>query len=104
MPIVNGKIPAIRDYLLTLWSLTAITGLVLITDYREFFNENQVQLISDFGMTIFITFPWWFWRSFKGVMYYRQHASLQSLHIASLVLTNIFTYACIGYVFRAIFA
>lgn len=80
-----------------------MSGLVLITDHRDLFSETQVSLISDFGMTIFLVFPWWSWRSFKGVMYYKQHVDLQFLHIASLLLTNIFTYAFLGYVFKAIF-
>lgn len=99
MPVVDKRMPAITDYILTIWTLVAAICLVLLKDYGQRLSDLQTSFFTYFGISVLITVPWWIWRSNKAIAYYIQHKPLTRVHLLSLYLTNIVAYGFALFVF-----
>lgn len=98
MPVVDKRMPAIQDYILTIWTLISAFVLVRAHDYGPYLSDSQDSLASYFAISVLFTTPWWIWRSFKATLYYKQHRPLGWSHLFSLVATNAIAYGFLLFV------
>lgn len=85
-PVVLGERPTARDWLLTFLCLASMLVLIVRT------NPSDIEVII-VATIYFIAGPWWIWRSFKSVLYAKQHIrTLSSGKALALLLSNAFFY------------
>jgi hypothetical protein len=85
-PVVSQRMPISRDWLLTICTLLAALVIVAIKDPAD------VVVLYVIGVFL-VAAPWWIWRSFKAVLYYKQNkGSIGTTQLLALIVTNIFSY------------
>ena len=89
MPVVTGKRPIARDWVLTIVNLTGALVLIVWT------NIPDVAVLVA-AIIYLVAMPWWFWRSFMAMVYMvRNKNTLGVYDYIKLVFSTIFLYAII---------
>ncbi len=89
MPVVGGKRPTARDWVLTIVNLTGMATFMVWT--------NMPDIVVLVGVIIYlVAMPWWFWRSFMAMVYaVRNKNTLGVYDYIKLAFSTIFLYGII---------